>query len=134
MFRRLGFLGAAAALAFLLGPHGQAQKGAPANAKLPEIFPLSQVKAGQKGYGLTVLRGTTPERFEFEVVGVLRNMLPKMDIILVKSDDPKLQLPGMAKGMSGSPLFIDGKVACAFAYAWSFSKEPFGGCTPIEYM
>ena len=135
MFRRLGFfIGVAVAFAFALATDGDAERATPAPMKGPEIFPLSQVKPGMKGYGLTVLRGTTPERFEFEVVGVLRNMLPKMDIVLVKSDDPKLQLPGMAKGMSGSPLFLDGKVMCAFSYAWSFSKQPFGGCTPIEYM
>jgi hypothetical protein len=103
-------------------------------AKGPEIFPLSQVKPGQKGYGLTVFQGTTPERFEFEVIGIVKNMFPKMDVILVKSADPKVQLSGMAMGMSGSPLFIDGKIACAFAYSWSFNKVAMGGCTPIEYM
>jgi hypothetical protein len=103
-------------------------------AKGPEIFPLSQVRPGQKGYGLTVFQGTTPERFEFEVIGIVKNMFPKMDVILVRSDDPKVQLSGMAMGMSGSPLFIDGKIACAFAYSWSFNKIAMGGCTPIEYM
>jgi len=103
-------------------------------AKGPEIFPLSQVRPGQKGYGLTVFQGTTPERFDFEVIGIVKNMMPKMDIILIKSDDPKVQLSGMAMGMSGSPLFIDGRLACAFAYSWSFNKLAMGGCTPIEYM
>ncbi len=106
----------------------------PTAAKGPEIFPLAQVRPGQKGYGLTVFQGTAPERFEFEVVGIVKNMLPKMDIIIVKSEDPKLALSGMAMGMSGSPLFIDGKLACAFAYSWSFNKLAMGGCTPIEYM
>jgi hypothetical protein len=103
-------------------------------AKGPEIFPLSQVRPGQKGYGLTVFQGTTPERFEFEVIGIVKNMMPKMDIILIRSDDPKVQLTGMAMGMSGSPMFIDGKLACAFAYSWAFNKVAMGGCTPIEYM
>ena len=103
-------------------------------AKGPEIFPLADVRPGQKGYGLTVFQGTTPERFEFEVIGIVKNMMPKMDVILVKSDDPKVQLSGMAMGMSGSPLFIDGRLACAFAYSWSFNKVAMGGCTPIEYM
>ncbi|MBI4508837.1 MAG: hypothetical protein HY698_04325 [Deltaproteobacteria bacterium] len=107
---------------------------ATALAKGPEIFPLSQVKPGQKGYGLTVFQGTTPERFEFEVVGVASKMLPRMDIIIVKSTDPKILEVGFARGMSGSPLFIDGKVACAFSYGFSFSKGNIGGCTPIEYM
>jgi hypothetical protein len=106
----------------------------PGLAKEPEFFPLSKVRPGMKGYGLTVLRGTTPDRFEFEVIGVVKNLLPKMDIILIKSEDPKLSLPGMARGMSGSPLFLEGKVACAFAYAWPFNKQAMGGCMPIEYM
>ncbi|MFH0902549.1 MAG: hypothetical protein V2A73_18115 [Pseudomonadota bacterium] len=105
-----------------------------AYAKAPEIFPLSKVRRGLKGYGLTVFQGTTPERFEFEVVDVVRNALPRMDLILVKSADPKIRASGFARGMSGSPLFIEGKVACAFAYAYPFSKESIGGCTPIEYM
>src|SRR5215510_5371761 len=113
---------------------GGALVGTPSVAKGPEIFPLSQVRRGMRGYGLTVFQGTTPERFDFEVIGVVKNMMPKMDIILVKSEDPKVQLSGMAQGMSGSPLFIDGKLACAFAYSWSFNKVAMGGCTPIEYM
>ena len=56
----------------------------------PEILPLSQVKPGQKGYGLTTMYGTTPEKFSFEVVSIARNFLPMVDIIIVKSDDPKL--------------------------------------------
>ena len=105
-----------------------------ATADKAEIFPLSKVKRGQKGYGLSTFEGTTPERWEFEVVGVMKNFRPKMSIILVKSDDPKMQLPGFWRGMSGSPLFIDDKLACAFSYGWSFNKKPIGGCTPIEFM
>ncbi len=105
-----------------------------AQAQGPEIFPLSQVRPGQHGYGLTVFQGTTPERFDFEVIGIAKNFLPKLDIILVKSDDPKLQLAGFAQGMSGSPLYIEGKVACAFSYGFRFNKIAMGGCTPIENM
>jgi hypothetical protein len=105
-----------------------------AHAKGPDVYPVSQVKKGQKGYGLTVFQGTTPERFEFEIVGVMKNYLPKMDLVLVKSDDPKITATGFAKGMSGSPLYIDGKVLCAFSYGWSFNKLAMGGCTPVEFM
>lgn len=105
-----------------------------ASAGPPEIFPLSQVKRGQTGYGLTTIKGTEPERFEFEVIGVNRNFLPKMDIILVKSEDPKLEVTGFWQGMSGSPLFIEGKLACAFSYGFRFNKVAIGGCTPIHYM
>ncbi|MEM9487974.1 MAG: hypothetical protein AAGC55_02455 [Myxococcota bacterium] len=101
---------------------------------VPEVFPLENVRRGQTGYGLTTMSGTEPERFEFEVIGVAKNMIPKMDIILVKSDDPKLGVSGFWRGMSGSPLFIDGKLVCAFSYGWRFNTLAIGGCTPIEYM
>ncbi len=105
-----------------------------ARAQPPEIYPLSKVKRGQKGYGLTTRAGTTPFRFTFEVLGVSHNFIPKMDIILVKSDDPEMQHTGFWQGMSGSPLFIDGKLVCAFSYGWRFARSPVGGCTPIQYM
>jgi hypothetical protein len=105
-----------------------------AEADKPEILPLSKVKRGQKGYGMTTMAGTTSERFEFEVLGVLRNMLPDQDIILFRSDDPKLKITGIWGGMSGSPMYIDGKLACALSYGWGFNKEAVGGCTPIEDM
>ncbi len=103
-------------------------------AKGPETYPLSKVRRGQTGYGLTTMKGTTPERFRFEVIGVNKNFLPKMDIILVKSDDPKLAVTGFWQGMSGSPLFIEGKLTCAFSYGFRFNKVAIGGCTPIHYM
>lgn len=106
----------------------------PAVAKPAEIYPLDKVRRGQTGYGMTTMQGTTPERFEFEVIGVAKNFLPKMDIILVKSDDPKLQVSGFWRGMSGSPLYIEGKLACAFSYGFRFNKVAIGGCTPLHYM
>ncbi|HEX5058211.1 MAG TPA: SpoIVB peptidase S55 domain-containing protein [Kofleriaceae bacterium] len=92
------------------------------------------MKAGQTGYGLTTMSGTKPERFTFEVVSVVHNFLPKQDIILVKSDDKKLAVTGFWQGMSGSPLYIDDKLVCAFSYGFRFNKVSLGGCTPIEYM
>lgn len=95
---------------------------------------MSKVQRGQTGYGLTTFAGTKPERFTFEVVSVVRNFLPKQDIILVKSDDPKLTVSGFWQGMSGSPLYLDDKLVCAFSYGFRFNKIALGGCTPIEYM
>ena len=100
----------------------------------PEVYPLDKVHRGQTGYGMTTLSGTTPERFTFEVVSVVHNFLPKQDIILVKSDDPKMQVTGFWQGMSGSPLYIEDKLVCAFSYGFRFNKVALGGCTPIEYM
>lgn len=119
-------LGLAVACAALLVPA--------ANATPPDIYPLSAVKRGQVGYGMTTFQGTTPERFEFEVLGVHDNFQPGLPIIMVKSADPKLATSGFWRGMSGSPLYIDGKLACAFSYGFAFNKISMGGCTPIEYM
>ena len=107
---------------------------ATAHAQPTEIFPVSKVHRGQTGYGLTTFAGTKPERFAFEVVSVVKNFLPKQDIILVKSDDPKLAISGFWQGMSGSPLYLDDKLVCAFSYGFRFNKVALGGCTPIEYM
>ncbi len=95
---------------------------------------MSKVQRGQTGYGLTTFAGTKPERFTFEVVSVVKNFLPKQDIILVKSDDPKLAVSGFWQGMSGSPLYLDDKLVCAFSYGFRFNKVALGGCTPIAYM
>ena len=100
----------------------------------PEVYPLEKVHRGQTGYGMTTMAGATPERFTFEVVSVVHNFLPKQDIILVKSEDPKMQVSGFWQGMSGSPLYIDDKVVCAFSYGFRFNKVALGGCTPIDYM
>jgi hypothetical protein len=100
----------------------------------PEIYPFDQVRPGQKGYGLTTRSGSKPFRFEFEIIGINKNFLPQMDIILVKSDDPQMQLSGFWQGMSGSPLFLDGKLLCAFSYGFRFNKSAIGGCTPLHYM
>src|SRR5215470_13723615 len=105
-----------------------------ADAAPPDTYPLSKVHRGQTGYGMTTFAGNTPERFTFEVVSVVHNFLPKQDIILVKSDDPKLAVSGFWQGMSGSPLYLDDKLVCAFSYGFRFNKVSLGGCTPIDYM
>ena len=105
-----------------------------AHAGPVEIYPLSKVQRGQTGYGMTTFSGTTPERFTFEVVSVVRNFLPKQDIILVRSTDPKVAVSGFWQGMSGSPLYLDDKLLCAFSYGFRFNKIALGGCTPLEYM
>jgi hypothetical protein len=100
----------------------------------PETYPLSKVQRGQTGYGMSTFSGIKPEKYSIEIISVVRNMLPKQDIILFKSTDPRVTPTGVWRGMSGSPLYIDGKLACAVAYAWSFNKIAMGGCTPIDYM
>jgi hypothetical protein len=97
-------------------------------------MPLSEVKPGMVGQALTVFQGTKPEPFKVRVVSVMHNFLPKQDIILIRAEDPRVEFSGIVAGMSGSPVYIDGKLVGAVSYAWSFAKEPLGGVTPIESM
>lgn len=99
-----------------------------------ERMPLSQIQKGMKGYGLTVFEGTNVEKFDVEILGVLQNIGPGQNLILAKVDHPVVARAGIIAGMSGSPVFIDGKVIGALAYAWQFAKEPVAGITPIEEM
>jgi hypothetical protein len=100
----------------------------------PRIMPLADVKPGMTGEAHTVFSGTKPEPFKVRVVSVVQNFLPKQDIILVRAEDPRVEFSGIAAGMSGSPVYIDGKLVGAIAYAWTFSKSPLAGVTPIESM
>jgi hypothetical protein len=104
------------------------------DAKGPTIG-VDEIKEGMKGYGLTVFKGTEPERFDVEVVGVLHNFRPSQDLILVKTPHPRLNVTKNVKGMSGSPIYFDGRLAGAYAYSLSsFQAEPVAGITPIKPM
>ncbi|PYQ29825.1 MAG: hypothetical protein DMF56_08845 [Acidobacteria bacterium] len=105
-----------------------------AAATAAERMPLDQVQKGMKGYGLTVFEGTKVEKFDVEILGVLHNIGPDQNLILAQIDSPVVRRTGIIAGMSGSPIFIDGKVIGALAYAWQFAKEPVAGITPIEEM
>ncbi len=87
-----------------------------------------------RGHGLTVFRGTQPERFEVEVVDVLHNFRPNMDLILVRTEHPILEHARTVAGMSGSPIYLDGRLAGAYAYGWPFGRDPIAGVTPISSM
>ncbi len=100
----------------------------------PAIFPLSQVRPGLLGEAFTVFEGVKPEPFKVRVLSVVPNFLPKQDIILVRAEDPRVASCGIAAGMSGSPVYVDGKLMGAIAYGWSFAKEALAGVTPIESM
>ncbi len=95
----------------------------------------SEIKEGMKGYGLTVFKGTEPERFDVEVVGVLHNFRPSQELILVKTPHPRLNVTKNVRGMSGSPIYFNGRLAGAYAYSWAmFQVEPVAGVTPIAPM
>jgi SpoIVB peptidase S55 len=99
------------------------------------LMPLDQVRPGMKGYGMTVFRGSKPERFEVEVLGTLDGMPnPKQSIVIAMLSGPLVDRTGVFAGMSGSPVYIDGKLVGAVAYAFPFAKEPIAGITPIKYM
>ncbi len=102
----------------------------------PPIQPLSQVHAGMRGVAYTVFEGTKPEPMDVEVLGVLKNVNgPKGDLILVRLHGQKVEYTGVVAGMSGSPVYLDGKLAGALAFRiGEFSKEPIAGVTPIEEM
>ncbi len=102
----------------------------------PAIMPLDQIHEGMKGTALTVFQGVKPESMDVEVLGVMRNVNgPKGDIILVRLHGIKPEYTGVVAGMSGSPVYFDGKLAGALAFRiGEFSKEPIAGVTPIEQM
>jgi hypothetical protein len=100
------------------------------------IMPLDQIHEGMKGTALTVFQGVKPEKMDLEVLGVMHNVNgPKGDIILVRLLGAKPEYTGVVAGMSGSPVYFDGKLAGALAFRiGEFSKEPIAGVTPIEEM
>src|SRR5579863_5254127 len=99
-------------------------------------IPVSQIHAGMRGVAYTVFEGVKPEPMDVEVLGVLHNVNgPKGDVILVRLHGPKVEYTGVVAGMSGSPVYLDGKLAGALAFRiGEFSKEPIGGVTPIADM
>jgi hypothetical protein len=108
-------------------------------AQAPKVFetiPVSAIHSGMHGVAYTVFQGTKPEAMGVEVLGVLRNANgPKGDIILVRLSGEKAEYTGVVAGMSGSPVYLDGKLAGALAFRiGEFSKEPIAGVTPIAEM
>ncbi len=126
------------ALGLVLGALSSAGLGlglAQAAADPTDILPLSEVKPGMKGYGRTVFSGTAPEKFEVEVISVLRNFRPNQDLILIKTPNhPRLDAARTVAGMSGSPIYLNDKMIGAYAYGWLFGVEPVAGVTPIKSM
>src|SRR4249919_4100423 len=131
--RRISFSGfTALLLSFIcLSPSVQAQSSKPV-----ETIPVSEIHAGMHGVAYTVFQGTKPESMGVEVLGILKNANgPKGDIILVRLSGEKAEYTGVVAGMSGSPVYLDGKLAGALAFRiGEFSKEPIAGVTPIADM
>ncbi|HET8937999.1 MAG TPA: SpoIVB peptidase S55 domain-containing protein [Polyangiales bacterium] len=95
---------------------------------------VSEIKPGMQGYGLTVFRGNTPERFGVSVIDVLRQFRPGQDLVLIRTEHPLLEKAVTVAGMSGSPIYLNDRLIGAYAYGWTFGKEPIAGVTPISNM
>jgi len=98
------------------------------------IMPLVEVKMGMKGKGKSVFEAGRIEEFDAEILGVLENYRPKRNMILARLRGRGLETSGVIEGMSGSPVYVDGKLVGAVAFSFPFSKEPIAGITPIEEM
>src|SRR5215207_5365201 len=100
---------------------------------------INEIRPGMKGYGLSVFMGTKIERFDVEVLSILKDFNPKYDVILVRLAGANLEHTGSIAGMSGSPIYLKDdqgreRMAGAFAYGWPLMKEPLAGVQPIQYM
>ncbi|MFQ5877172.1 MAG: hypothetical protein ACE5JH_05715 [Acidobacteriota bacterium] len=108
--------------------------GASGVLRAQEILPFSEVRAGMKGIGRTVFSGTRVDEFQVEVLGKMENVAARRNLILVRLSGGPLASTGVLSGMSGSPVYIGGRLAGAVAYTWGFAKEPVAGVTPIQEM
>ncbi len=127
----------AAALMLAVGYEKDPVATAVVDVEDPTIFPLADVRAGQKGTSYTVFSSRAgPESFGFEVLGVMRGYLgPGEDLIIAKLTGPNIERTGVISGMSGSPAYIDGKLVGAVGYRFGqFTKDAIAGITPIERM
>jgi hypothetical protein len=95
---------------------------------------INEVRPGMKGVGRTVMVGTKLEEFGAEVLGVMKGVSPGRDMVLCRLTGCNLEHAGIIQGMSGSPIYIDGKLLGAVAFAWEFAKDPIAGVTPFSQM
>ncbi|HEX5602105.1 MAG TPA: hypothetical protein VFX63_06115, partial [Pyrinomonadaceae bacterium] len=105
------------------------------SAKSPELFPLEDLRPGMKGTARTVFAGSDTQEFGVEVLGVLPGFPgPRQSAIIARLSGSNVEKTGVFAGMSGSPVYIDGKIVGAIAFSFPFSKEPIAGITPIKQM
>jgi hypothetical protein len=126
----LGGIALLVGVIYFLAPPGQAAAG----PKADSYWQVDDVRRGMKGTGRTVIKGTRIETFQVEILGVLKNTAPGRDLILARLSGMNLDKTGVIAGMSGSPVFIEGKLLGAVAYAWAYGKEPIAGITPFSQM
>jgi hypothetical protein len=113
---------------------GAATAGAAAEPDPKTYWDVADIRPGMKGIGRTVMVGTKLEEFGAEVLGVMRGVSPGRDMVLCRLTGCNLEHAGIIQGMSGSPIYIDGKLLGAVAFAWEFAKDPIAGVTPFQQM
>src|SRR5207237_3255560 len=104
------------------------------SAQSTTFMSADEVRPGMKGIGKTVFQGTRVEEFNVELLGVLKNFAPKQDMILARLSGGPLSHTGVIAGMSGSPVYVDGKLLGAVAFSFPFATEPIAGIQPIQQM
>ncbi|HEX8097324.1 MAG TPA: SpoIVB peptidase S55 domain-containing protein, partial [Pyrinomonadaceae bacterium] len=133
----IGILALLLALISVCGMNVFAQK-APAQSpavKDARLFPLEDLRPGMKGTARTVFSGSEPEEFGVEILGVLPGFPgPRQSAIIARLTGGNVARTGVFAGMSGSPVYIDGRLVGAIAFSFPFSKEPIAGITPIKQM
>ena len=124
-----------AILIAVLASFAVAQKPAPTRTNGPELFALEDLRPGMKGTARTVFSGSGTEEFGVEILGILPGFPgPRQSAIIARLSGGNVEKTGVFAGMSGSPVFIDGKIVGAIAFSFPFSKEPIAGITPIKQM
>jgi hypothetical protein len=112
-----------------------AQQSSPNAASPVQLFPVEDLKAGMKGIGRTVFSGGQTQEFGVEVLGVLPGFPgPRQSAIIARLSGSNVEKTGVFAGMSGSPVYIDGKLVGAIAFSFPFSRDPIAGITPIKQM
>src|SRR5262245_65265265 len=100
-----------------------------------EFFPIDQVKPGMRAIGYTVFSGAEPKKFDLEILGVMKGFPnPQQNAVLSRLLGDEVNHTGVFQGMSGSPVYIDGKLLGAVAFGYQFAKDPIAGIMPIQQM
>src|SRR5262245_38406702 len=120
-------------LAFILAGLLASDLAVASSSSVPTL-PPEALRPGQKALVRTVFTGDSAETFEAEIVGVVPGGRAEGDLILARATSPRVERTGVAQGMSGSPVYVDGKLIGALSSGWAFSKEPIFGITPIGEM
>ena len=106
----------------------------PAVGAAVELLPLAELETGAAGVCITEMDGGERIEIPVTVLGTIGSGVPGGDIVLVRLEDPRFEKTGIIAGMSGSPVYVGGRLLGALAYGWAFAKDPIGGVTPFERM